>query len=102
MRTGVSAPWGLVLRCAKTICFAKTGLVGGGGVLGVRQLVCDPIVVVQLQFPAANQQRGKTMVSVGSKACNENKYRKKNIFLFVLQKNYCQKRSSGHVVFNYC
>ena len=34
MRTGVSAPRALVLICARTICFAKTGLVGGGSVSG--------------------------------------------------------------------
>ena len=84
MRTGVSGQRALILICTRTICFAKTGLVGGGGVSGVRQVVCRPTAVTQIYFPAANQRRVETMVSVGSKACNESKDRKKDILLFVL------------------
>ena len=40
MGTGVSAPEALVLICARTICFAVTGLVGGGGVLIGMSGVC--------------------------------------------------------------
>ena len=102
MRTGGSATRALLLICARTICFAKTGLVGGGGVSGVRQVVCHPIAIARIQFPATNQPRDETMVSVRSKACNESTDRRKDILLFVLLQNYCQRRSSGHVVFNYC
>ena len=38
----------LVLICARMICFAKTGLVGGVGVSGVRQVVCLPIAVARV------------------------------------------------------
>ena len=44
---------------------------------------CHPIAMARIQFPAANQRRDKTMVSVGSKACNESKDGKKDILLFV-------------------
>ena len=98
MRTGVSAPLAFVSICAKTIRFAKTRLVGGEGV----HEVCYPITVARIQFPAANQQRDETMVSVGSKASNESKDGTKDILLFVLWQNYCQRRSGGRVVFNYC
>ena len=56
MRTGVSAPRTLVLICVRTICFAETGLVGSGGVSGMRQVACHPFAVSRNQFPAANQQ----------------------------------------------
>ena len=38
-----------------------------------------------LLFSAANQRCDNTVVSVGSKACNESKDGKKDILLFVLQ-----------------
>ena len=48
------------------------------------QVVCHPIAVARIQFPAANQRRDESMVvGVESKACNESKDRKKGILLFV-------------------
>ena len=52
--------------------------------VGVRQVVCHPIAVARIQFPAVNQRRDGTMVSAGSKAFNESKDRKKDTLLFVL------------------
>ena len=48
MGTGVSAPEALVLICAIKICFAITGLVGGGGV----SVVCQGVSVARIHFPA--------------------------------------------------
>ena len=62
------------------ICFAKTRLLG----VWVCQVVYHSIAMAPIQFPAANQRHDKTIVSVGSKACNESKDRKKDILLFVL------------------
>ena len=62
MRTGVGAPWALVLICARTTCFAKTGLVGSGGVSGG----VSSIAVAQIQVPAANQRRNETMCGIKS------------------------------------
>ena len=90
MRTYVSAPRAFVLICTRTICFAKTGLVGSWvPVLGAREVVCHSIDVARIQFPAANKRRDGTMVSMVSKACNESKNGKKDILLFVPKQNYC-------------
>ena len=72
------------------------GLVGGGGVSGV----CHSIAVARIHFPAANQRRDEIMASVGSRLAIKD--RKNDILLYVQQQNYCQRRSSGHVVYNFC
>ena len=60
MGTGISAPRALVLICARTTCFAKTGLVGGGecvrGPSGVRQVVVCHHCRGANSVPAANQR----------------------------------------------
>ena len=78
MRTGVSAPRALVLICARTTCFAKTGLVGGGGASGGVSSHCHGTNSI------SNQRRDEIMVIVGSKACNKSRERKKDILPFVL------------------
>ena len=47
-------------------------------------MVCHPIAVARIQFPAANQRRDETMAIVGSKGYNKSKDRKKDMLLFVL------------------
>ena len=41
---------------------------------------CYPIADARIHFPAANQRRDETMVSVASKACNERQRRKEGYF----------------------
>ena len=93
MRTGVSAPRAHVFICGRTICFAKTGLVGGGGVSGLGQVVCHPIAVARIQIPAANQRRDNTMVIVWDQKLAAKTERR--IFCFLC----CSKiiASIGHV-----
>ena len=74
MRTGVSAPRALVLICARIICFAKAGLVGGGGVSRVCQVVCHPIAVefnFQLQISDATKLWSVWDQKLGMKAKTE-------------------------------
>ena len=65
----------------------QTGLVGGKGVLGVRQLVCFPIAVaefhvyINLQVQISDDD---TRVSLGSKVSNKGKEGKRDILLFLL------------------
>ena len=49
------------------------------GCVAMRQVLCHLIALAQFQFAAANQRRDETMVSVGSKACDESKDGKKDI-----------------------
>ena len=89
----VSVPRDLVLICARTFYFETTqesrdmlnrigwqrrcvGWEGGGG--GERQVVCHSIAVAQFHayINLQLQISDETMVSVGSKACNESIDRK--------------------------